>query len=303
MTRPAGSDPVLTGATEALTQPAQALKTLSTQADTLLWNGGIALVIFIVTIAASRLISFMIRRATKKLSPMGIDTTLPIFLSQVVGWLVILVGMVAVLHRVGIETTSILAVLGAASLAIGLALQGTLGNVASGLMLLVVKPYRIGDVVQIGDQVGRVKRLGLFNTEIESLDSLKISMTNTKVFEQPIVNYTANGQRRILLDFEVHYDSDLDQVLDLMRGVATSHEKVLPHPRVWAGVQAYLSSSVQVRLHAWCAATDWLQTRADLLLGIKKAFDAACIVIPYPHQVALMPDAHPLNRKGQDDAV
>jgi small conductance mechanosensitive channel len=303
MTRPAEANPALTGAAEALSQPTQALKTLGNQADTLLWNGGIALAIFIVTLVISRLISLMIRRATKKLSPMGFDTTLPIFLSQVAGWLVFLVGMVAVLHRVGVETTSILAVLGAASLAIGLALQGTLGNVASGLMLLVVKPYRIGDIVQIGDQVGRVKRLGLFNTEIESLDSLKISMTNTKVFEQPIVNYTANGHRRILLDFEVHYDSDLDQVLDLIRSTAEAHEKVLAEPKVWAGVQAYLSSSIQVRLHAWCAASDWLQTRADLLLGIKKAFDAANIIIPYPHQVAVMPDAHPLNRTGQTDAV
>ncbi|MFN3228753.1 MAG: mechanosensitive ion channel family protein [Asticcacaulis sp.] len=290
-------------AVKLLTQPEQALAGLGQNAEAMVWDGSIAVALFVLTIAMSRLVTFLIRRGAKKLSPMGFDTTLPIFLSQVAGWLVILVGMVAVLHRVGVETTSILAVLGAASLAIGLALQGTLGNVASGLMLLVVKPYRIGDIVQIGDQVGRVKRLGLFNTEIESLDSLKISMTNTKVFEQPIVNYTANGQRRVLLDFEVHYDSDLDQVLDLMRGVATNHEKVLPHPLVWVGVQAYLSSSVQVRLHAWCAATDWLQTRADLLLGIKKAFDAARIVIPYPHQVALMPEAHPLNRTGQVDAV
>ena len=191
------------------------------------------------------------------------------------------------LQRLGVQTTSIIAVLGAASLAVGLALQGTLSNVASGIMLLVLRPYRVGDVVDVGGMAGTVQRLDLFTTQLSNANNHKIVIPNSKVLSDPLTNLTGQHTRRIEINFGVGYGDDLSQARAVLAAMAEAHEKVLHDPTPWTGVTGLLDSSVQVTLHAWVKVEDWWQTQADLMQGGKEALDAAGIEIPFPHQVAV----------------
>ena len=157
----------------------------------------IAAVILAVTLWAAGWVSGLVSRALQRFSRTREDRTLQSFGSSVARWAVIIIGLIAVLTRLGVETTSIIAVVGAASLAIGLAMQGTLGNVAAGVMLLVLRPYQVGDFVEIAGRQGEVKGLKLFTTEIDTPDNVRITAPNGKVFGELITNFTAHGERRV----------------------------------------------------------------------------------------------------------
>jgi len=272
---------------EALTLNAAVIDRVTRMAGDLAVNLVVAALILIATLVvahwASRAVSRMLARA-KRRAP---DPMLEGFLVQMVRVIVIAVGLVAVLQRLGVQTTSIIAVLGAASLAIGLALQGTLSNVAAGVMLLILRPYRVGDVVQVGDKTGTVQKLDLFTTRLIDPNNMRITVPNSQVLGDAIVNISGQKTRRIELPMGVDYDSDLNEVMEVMKQVAADHAAVLKDPPVWAGVINFLDSSVEIMLHAWVKSPDFWQTKADLHLAMKAAFDKAGIVIPYPHQVDL----------------
>lgn len=250
-------------------------------------NLSIALLIFIATLFASKWAAGTARRTLGRMRGFRRDPTVLSFAVQVVRVVVVIVGMVAVLQRLGVQTTSIIAVLGAASLAVGLALQGTLSNVASGIMLLVLRPYRVGDVVDVGGMSGTVQRLDLFTTQLSNADNHKIVIPNSKVLSEPLINITGQKTRRIEIAFSVGYGDSLKQACDVLAGVGRAHDKVLTDPEPWTGVTGLLDSAVQVTLHAWVAVDDWWQTQADLMQAGKEALDAAGIEIPFPHQVAV----------------
>lgn len=250
-------------------------------------NLTIAILIFIATLFAAKWASGAARRALSRVRGFRHDPTVLSFAVQVVRVVVIIVGMIAVLQRLGVQTTSIIAVLGAASLAVGLALQGTLSNVASGIMLLVLRPYRVGDVVDVGGMSGTVQRLDLFTTQLSNANNHKIVIPNSKVLSDPLTNLTGQQTRRIEIKFTVGYGDDLNQARQVLAGVAAAHDKVLDDPKPWTGVTALLDSAVEVTLHAWVKVGDWWQTQADLMQGGKEALDAAGIEIPFPHQVAV----------------
>lgn len=272
---------------EALNLNAAVVDRATEMAGNLAVNLVVAVLILVATLFiarwASRVVSRMLARARRS-SP---DPMLEGFLVQVVRVIVIAVGLVAVLQRLGVQTTSIIAVLGAASLAIGLALQGTLSNVAAGVMLLILRPYRVGDLVEVGDRTGIVQKLDLFTTRIIDANNRRITVPNSQVLGDAIVNISGQKTRRIELPVGVDYDSDLHEVMAVMKRVADDHPAVLDKPEIWAGVLHFRDSSIEVVLHAWVKSADYWQTRADLNLAIKAAFDAAGIVIPYPHQVDL----------------
>lgn len=234
---------------------------------------------WVVASQASRAVNRGLSRLPKA------DRTLILFLSQLTRWVILIVGLIAILRRLGVETTSIIAVLGAASLAIGLALQGALGNVASGVMLLLLRPYRVGDYVGVGDKAGTVQKLDLFTTELTSPDGLQVVMPNGKVFGDVIVNYGANPTRRVEIAVDVHYDADLDRALKVLHDAVDAHDKVLVDPAPWAGAVAFKDSGVGVLVHAWVASPDFWTVKAELHSAVKRALDQAGIVIPYPHQV------------------
>lgn len=280
--------------TEAVTEARQAfavdaamLAKLTDAAGDLAINLSVAALIFVATLFASKWASGAARRALSRVRGFRHDPTVLTFAVQVVRVVVIIIGMIAVLQRLGVQTTSIIAVLGAASLAVGLALQGTLSNVASGIMLLVLRPYRVGDVVDVGGMSGTVQRLDLFTTQLSNANNHKIVIPNSKVLSDSLTNITGQKTRRIEIKFGVGYGDDLNKARKVLADVASAHPKILKDPAPWTGVTALLDSSVQITLHAWVNVPDFWQTQADVMQGGKEALDAAGIDIPYPHQVAI----------------
>lgn len=247
----------------------------------------IAATIVMVTWVVARRVTQWVERLLGRLKATREDRTVQLFLAQVARWLVILIGLIAVLTRLGVETTSIIAVLGAASLAIGLAMQGTLSNVAAGVLLLILRPYKVGDFVELAGKLGTVQRLDLFTTELATPDNLKVVVPNSRVLGDVLVNQSGHGTRKIELTFDVDYEGSLDEALRVLRAVAEAHPKVLPDPAPWAGPIGMKDSALQVALHGWTASADWWQTRSDLIGAGLEALRAAGQPIPYPHQVAV----------------
>ncbi len=250
-------------------------------------NLTIALLIFAATIFAAKWAARATRNGLGRVRGFRHDPTVLSFAVQVVRVIVFIVGFVAVLQRLGVQTTSIIAVLGAASLAVGLALQGTLSNVAAGVMLLILRPYRVGDLVDINNNVGKVSRLDLFFTQMSDANNVKIVIPNAKVFSDTMLNLSGQQTRRMELKIGVGYSDDLNVAREALIGAAAAHPLVLKDPGPWAGVTNLLDSSVEITLQAWTKSGDYWQTKADVFQAAKEALDAADVEIPFPHQVAV----------------
>jgi small conductance mechanosensitive channel len=272
---------------QAMSLDAAVVAKLTDMAGDLAVNLSIAVLILVATVIGARWASRLTRRALSKVRGFRHDPTVLSFVVQVVRVVVYIVGFIAVLQRLGVQTTSIIAVLGAASLAVGLALQGTLSNVAAGVLLLVLRPYKVGDVIDVGGASGTVQRLDLFTTQMSNANNHKIVVPNSKVLNEVIINLTGQKTRRIEILFTVGYGENLTQARQVLAEVAQTHEKVLADPPPWTGVTGLLDSAVQVTLQAWVKVNDWWQTQSDLMQGGKEALDAAGIEIPFPHQVAV----------------
>ena len=270
---------------QAITIDAAVLVKLTDMAGNLAINLTIALLILIATVFVSRWASKVTRRTLSRVRGFQDDQTVLTFAAQVVRVIVYVIGLIAVLQRLGVQTTSIIAVLGAASLAVGLALQGTLSNVAAGVVLLILRPYKVGDVIDIGGASGTVQRLDLFTTQLSNANNHKIVVPNGKVLGEVIMNLSGQTTRRIEIDFTVGYGEDLGETRQVLESAAAGHGKVLKDPAPWTGVTGLLDSAVQVTLQAWVKSGDWWQTQADLMQAGKEALDAAGIEIPFPHQV------------------
>ncbi|RZJ93934.1 MAG: mechanosensitive ion channel family protein [Brevundimonas sp.] len=227
------------------------------------------------------------RKALGRVKAFEHDPTVLSFVVQVVRVIVILIGLIAVLQRLGVQTASIIAVLGAASLALGLALQGTLANVAAGMMLLILRPYRVGDLISIDGNIGKVTRLDLFLTQLIDGNNVKIVVPNKTAFDDTLLNLSGQKTRRMELKIGVGYGADLNRAKDVLARAAESQSRVLKEPAPWAGVTGLLDSSVEITVQAWTASPDFWQGKADVLQACKEALDAAGIEIPFPHQVAV----------------
>lgn len=249
----------------------------------------VALLILGVTLWLARWLGGLAKRTLERLphQQQPADGTLALFVSTLVKYVVIAIGLVAVLQQLGVQATSVLAVLGAASLAIGLALQGTLGNVAAGVMILLLRPYRAGDRVELNGRQGRVVGMDLFNTKLIGYDGLTLYLPNGKVFGDMIVNISQAGRRRIELIFGVDYEDDLDLALATLLELAGGDPRVLRDPPPWAKVTATADSAVQVMLRCWSSPEDWIDVGYDLTKRVKETFEARGLSFPYPHQVAI----------------
>ena len=250
-------------------------------------NFVISVAIFLGTLWLSRWLSNAVRRGFKRLPRTAHDETLQDFVSSIVRYAVVVLGVVAILRRLGVETTSIITVLGAASLAIGLALQGALSNVAAGVMILLFRPYRVGDFVLIAGKQGTVKYFDLFNTHLSDPDGLKVVVPNGKAFGDVAVNYTDIPRRRIELDFGVGYETDLDHASEVALRAAAANDHVLPDPAPWAKPSDLKDSTVTLKLRCWTRVEGYWDTRFDVLKAVKLAFDAEGINMPYPIQVSV----------------
>lgn len=247
-----------------------------------------ALLILAITLWAAKRLARLAQRAVQRLPHHHpADQTLGDFVSALVRYGIVAIGIIAVLQQLGVQATSVIAVLGAASLAIGLALQDTLGNVAAGVMILFLRPYRVGDSVELNGRQGKVVDLDLFNTKVIDFDGLTLYFPNGKVFGELIVNMTQSGRRRIDLTFGVDYEDDLDVALRLLVECAEADDRVMRDPPPWAKVTGLADSAVNVTLRCWATPQNWQNTRCDLMKQIKERVEEAGLSFPYPHQVAV----------------
>lgn len=220
-----------------------------------------------------------------------IDQTLASFFSSLVKWGILLVVFIAVLGIFGIQATSLVAVLGAASLAIGLALQGTLGDLAAGVMLILFRPYKLGQYVDIGGTSGTVADLNLFVTELVTPDNVQIILPNGKAWGAIITNYSHHDTRRCDLTFGIDYDDNADAAMQIILDLARADTRVFDDPAPWCRVTNLGDSSVDISARLWCKASDYWDLKFHLTKAVKEAFDANGISIPYPHAVEIVKNA------------
>jgi len=241
-----------------------------------------ALVIVIAGWIISRWASKRVNRFADRSGKID-DTLRPILVKGVKITIITLVFLI-VLGQFGVETASILALLGTIGLAIGLALQGTLSNIASGMMLLVLRPFNVGDVVDIGGTLGVVDEVGLFVTEMHTLDNIAIVMPNSRIWGDKIENYTQNKTRRLDLDFGIGYEDDMDRAMAVIKEVLDKEDRILAEPEPLIAVAALGDSSVTIRVRPWTQTEDLWPLRYDLLKRIKERFDEEGISFPYPQR-------------------
>ncbi len=222
-------------------------------------------------------------RATSRLTWM--DQTLRPLLASLARYGVLVITVVAVLNQFGVETTSIIAVLGAAGLAVGLALQGTLSNVAAGLMILILRPFRVGDYIDAGGVAGTVVELGLFITELTTPDNRYISVPNSVVFGGIITNYSRHSRRRLDVPVGVAYGADLAMARRVLLDLAHADSRVHQDPPPQVLVIALADSSVNLTLRVWTSGAEIWMLNFDLNEAVKNALDAAGIEIPFPQRV------------------
>ena len=223
-----------------------------------------------------------IRHALERVPRM--DETLKPFLAKLVWYVIMAFVLVAVLSQFGVQTTSVIAILGAAGLAIGLALQGTLANVASGVMLLFLRPFNIGDYVDAGGIAGTVVEIGLFNTEIKTRKGLCLIVPNKIIWESPITNFSRNPTRRFDITVGISYGDEVNGATDLLMGLLTGDERILDDPEPLAVVEELGDSAVIINLRAWTRAEDFWAAIWDLKKAIKVELEAAGYSIPFPQR-------------------
>jgi small conductance mechanosensitive channel len=237
------------------------------------WLGGLAvnLVVAGITLAvtfwAAGWAARFMRRTLNRVHRNAPDPTLESFSASLARYAVIAVGLVAVLQQLGVQTTSILAVLGAASLAIGLALQGALSNVAAGVMILLFRPYRVGDVIETATRQGTVKSLDLLFTEIATPDNVKVMIPNSKVFGDVILNYSTHRQRRADVLFKVPLKTDLVLVLKRLRERAENDPRIRKDPAPMIEVTDLSEAFAQAAIRVWTAAADFGPVKTDMMLS------------------------------------
>jgi small conductance mechanosensitive channel len=211
-----------------------------------------------------------------------IDPTLRGLISSVVRYGILIVVFMAVLGQLGIQTTSILAALGAAGLAIGLAMQGTLSNIAAGMMLLWLRPFRVGDFIDTGSVAGTVREVGLFASELHSWDGVYQFVPNSELWNKRIVNYSRLPNRMVDLKFGVGYGDDLAKGQEILLAMAGGDERVQPEPPPQIFVDQLGDSSVVLRLRCWTATADYWPVMRGFMERGKGSLEAAGLSIPFP---------------------
>lgn len=249
------------------------------------------LVLFIGKWIARKITDGVVRVMDRK----EMDPTLINFIEGLLYYALLAAVIIAAAGQLGIETTSFLAILGAAGLAVGLALKDSLSNFASGVMLVLFRPFRVGDVVNAGGVTGKVQAISIFNTILHTPDNQKIIVPNSKITSDVITNVTANDTRRVDMVMGIGYEDDIDQAKALLTKLVTEHPKVLKSPAPTIAVSELADSSVNFIVRPWAKTEDYWDVYFELTESFKKAFDEAGISIPYPQQ-----DVH-LFMEGQEE--
>jgi len=240
-----------------------------------------AVAIFIV----GRWIAKLLRNLAERMMTKGkVDETLVKFVGNITYVALIVIVVIAALNQLGIQTTSFIAIIGAAGLAIGLALQGSLANFAAGVLMIIFRPFKVGDYVEGAGTAGTVEEISIFTTHLRSPDNKIIIVPNAKITGDNIVNYSAKDSRRLDLVIGVSYSDDLQKVKEVLHDILKNDDRIMKDPASTVGVLELADSSVNFAVRPWVRTGDYWTLFFDLKEKIKERFDAENISIPFPQQ-------------------
>ncbi|RUO46665.1 mechanosensitive ion channel protein [Pseudidiomarina aquimaris] len=249
------------------------------------------LILIIGKMIANSVAKLLGRGMTKK----GVDGAVISFLSAIVKSVIFIAAVLMALSQVGVQTTSFIAILGAAGLAIGLSLQGSLSNMASGVLIIMFRPFRAGEYVDAGGVSGTVNEVNIFQTVLKTPDNKVVYVPNAQITGQPITNYSREDTRRVDLLIGVSYDADLHKTKEVLESVLKAEKRLLKEPAWNIQVHALNNSSVDFIVRPWVNSTDYWPVYWDLMREIKIALDKNDIGIPYPQM-----DVHLFKQASQD---
>jgi small conductance mechanosensitive channel len=243
------------------------------------------LVALAILIIGLFVIKILVKTSRNLMKKRGVDITLQKFLGDLISWALKLLLFITVIAKLGVETASFAAIIAAAGLAVGLALQGSLGNFAGGVLIMIFKPFKIGDLVEAQGEIGVIKEIEIFTTKLTGLSNKEIIIPNGILSNGNIVNYTTEGTRRVDLVIGVSYDADIKKTKEVLIDVLTSNAKVLKDPSPGVTVLELADSSVNFAVRPWCKTEHYWDVYFEVTEAVKLALDKAEIEIPYPHRV------------------
>jgi small conductance mechanosensitive channel len=241
----------------------------------------------IIWIVGSWIIKKMMLGMKKIMEKGDYDESLQKFLLNLGSWILKILLIITLLGTLGVPTTSFAAIIGAAGLAIGLALQGSLANFAGGVLIMIFRPFKIGDLIEAQGEVGVVKEIEIFTTRLIGRSNKEVILPNGALSNGNIVNYSTEGTRRVDLTFGVSYDSDIKKTKEVLMNVISAHPKVINDPAPTVNVLELADSSINFTVRPWCKTEDYWTVYFDVTEQTKEALDTAGIEIPYPHQVQI----------------
>ena len=244
-------------------------------------NLAIAIVIFFV---GKWVVSLVVKGLLRAMQKGDMDMTLRRFIANLLRMLLMLFVIIAAINQLGIQTASLIALVGAAGLAVGLALQGSLSNFASGVLIVMFRPYKVGDWIEGGGVSGAVEEVQILTTVLKTGDNKKVIIPNSQIMSGTITNYSANDRRRVDLVVGVSYSDDLDKVRKEIEALVAADERILEDPAVTIAVSELADSSVNFVVRPWVKTADYWGVYFDLTESIKKRFDEVGISIPFPQQ-------------------
>jgi len=240
-----------------------------------------ALIVLVIGMRIAKWLGRLVREAAQKRE--NIDNTLGSFFGSIVKWGLTAATIIATLQVFGVQATSFVAILGAMTLAIGLSLQGALGNIASGIMIMLFRPYSLDDYVELAGTGGTVKDINLFQTILATSDNIKIMVPNTQAISGVIKNYSAYPTRRVDLVFGIDYEDDMDKAVEIISKLVHADGRILQDPEPFVRVTSLGTSAIDITVRAWTKTPDYWPVRYDLVKTGKETLDAEGISIPYPH--------------------
>ena len=242
------------------------------------------LLALLVLVMGLSIIKSAVRVLNSIFSQRKVDPTLTPFLINLVNWGLRILLLISVASMIGVETTSFVAVLGAASLAVGLALQGSLANFAGGVLILVFRPFIKGVYIDAQGEEGTVEEIDIFATVITTLDNKKVIIPNGALAGGAIENYTANRNRRVDLAVGISYDDDIKKACEVLKTMCDKNPKVLKHPETFVGVTEYGDNSINLTIRPWCKVEDYWDVFFEINEQIKYCLDENNLSIPYPQR-------------------
>ena len=248
-------------------------------------NFGINLLAALVILVVGRIVVGLIVRAARiAMQKNEVEKTLETFACNLIRWALMIVVIIAAISQIGIQTTSFIAILGAAGLAVGLALQGSLSNFAAGVLIVMFRPYKVGDWVEAAGISGAVEQVQILTTILKTGDNKRVIVPNSQIMESIITNYSANDTRRVDLVVGVSYDDDLDKVRRTLDDIVSADDRVLDEPAHLIAVSELADSSVNFVVRPWVKTSDYWGVYFALTEEIKKRFDQEGISIPFPQR-------------------